>query len=970
MSAWDTVRRHIERQDAAAVAALVVKLDRDDRRAIAAELPGYLSGLRAHALVEEWATPLRVAGAGTIGGAAGVASWLHRRDLAPQWGLHHDTELLLDVLSWRSTPWLEDLATRAALRIRDADDPGVPLALALLRRTGVTPPAHDPLVVAWVAENVTHSAAALAADPLLGALLPRLFEAEGVGRRLQHVKLAPVSPPKPIPGATPANAVPPGSADPAANAVLPANPARPTGHTPPASAATARPSTRPDAASPPWGAALGATSSGGLSRGGSSPGSVQRPTGRSGVGGGTSVGTLGGGAVGVGSSGVPVSMEELGEGAAVDAGLSGGGAGEGWLDGFRDLAAATPDTRRLLLDGCVSRFLRGGAPQDLRFFARLHEALAPSSGEVEPCLRDYLRLLPSAAAPAAKVALTRLRAAEPDPATVTEALEAVLFRAESGLVRSGLTWLDQTLRHAKDRADELVPSLAMALGHRSRAVQEHATRVALKHAPRFSPLAAETIRTAGELLPPSLSARLAEGYGGEVVPQEPFTPAGLPPLPVPDDFPDIPATPKALAATFHRSGWAAAERFMAGFVRLAASDRAGLQAALESVVTLDDRYTGSLPETTLWFHDLAVELVRPRRVLKRRRPWLTEPASAAAPPFALALRRCAEIHEALRTGTLPPLLLATPTRSDGRLDPWVFLDRLEAVGEPLPADFQQALLRLPRRIPAEAVERASGLTSAAGRTAAAWLTGGGLADPVSTVTTVVAENRLYWNDPAHQIVSSLEGTPTGLAEIDALARGTWHDALVVGAMDWWPGMLPSHREVLAAHLVPRLSSRWAVTPARWLEAIVRADGPAGPATALLVARALVDPQSRDEAVSALRRLAAAGAVPSAALARRLKELVGEREASLKAVADVLELAARKGAHVQVWEVFAELVPLLLPAAGARPMAGLAYLVERAGLVAGWAGARGEVRGLAAVAAGRGSSRFVTEARRLHTILTA
>lgn len=941
MSAWDDVRRHIERDDAAAVAALVVKMDPDDRRAVAGELHGHLSALRARAHVGQWATPLRVAGAGTIGGAAGVVSWLHRRDFAPRWAVLNDTELLLDVLSSRSDSWLADLATRTALRIRAADDPGVPLALALLRRTGVTPPAHDPLVVAWVAEDVPHSAAALRADPLLGTLLSRLFEAEGVGRRLQHVK--------------------------------------------PTTAATPSPATTPPGTTSAQAAALGATSSGGVSRGPTSLASAQgspRPLGGGLTASGGSLGgsaaagggSLGGGfARGGGSLGGSAVAGDgsFGGGVPAGGGSFGGGvqARAGWLDGLRDLAAGSPTTRRLLLDGCVSRFLRGGAPQDLRFFARLHETLAPAPDEIQPRLRDYLRLLPSAAGPAAEVALAHLRAAELDPATITEALEAVLFRAESGLVRSGLTWLDQTMRHAADRADELVPSLAMALGHQSRPVQEHATRVALKHAARFGPIAAETIRTAGELLPPSLSARLAEGYGGEVVAEEPFTPAGLPPLPVLDDFPDIPATPTALVAVFHRTGWAAAERFLAGFVRLAASDRAGLRTALESVAKLDDRYSGGLSEQALWFVDLAVELVKPRRIFKRRRHWLTDPASAAAPPFALVLRRCAEVYDALRNDTLPTLLLATPTRSDGLLDPWVFLDRLEAVGEPLLADFQQALLRLPRQVPAGVVERAAGLSSPAGRTAAAWLAAGGLADPVSTVSTLVSESRLYRDDPTHRLVSTLEGAPTGLPEIDALARGTWHDAFVVGAMDWWPGMLPSHREVLAAHLVPRLTSRWPVGPGRWLEAIVRADGPAGPATAVLLAGALVDAQSRDKAVGALRQLAAVGAVPSAALGRRLAELIGEGEVSLKAVADVLESAARKGAHVQVWEVFAELLPLLLPVQGARPMAGLAYLIERAGLVAGWAGARGEIRGLAAVAAGRGSSRFVTESRRLHTTLT-
>ncbi|ACZ87257.1 DUF6493 family protein [Streptosporangium roseum] len=50
------------------------------------------------------------------------------------------------------------------LRLRVSDDRGMALALALLRETGVEPPPHD---------------------PLLDHLLPRLFEAEGVGQVLQ-----------------------------------------------------------------------------------------------------------------------------------------------------------------------------------------------------------------------------------------------------------------------------------------------------------------------------------------------------------------------------------------------------------------------------------------------------------------------------------------------------------------------------------------------------------------------------------------------------------------------------------------------------------------------------------------------------------------------------------------------------------------------------------------------------------------
>ncbi|MEV4219383.1 hypothetical protein [Nonomuraea sp. NPDC049725] len=136
-----------------------------------------------HARVDAWVGPMRVAGAGTIGGAAAVVAWLHRRDFQGWGGLDH-TGLVERVLAARPHRWQVDFAVRAALRLRTQRDARVSgaLALAMLRRTGATPPGHDPLTVAWAAG----SPAGLGGDPLLDHLLPRLFEADGVGRVLRH----------------------------------------------------------------------------------------------------------------------------------------------------------------------------------------------------------------------------------------------------------------------------------------------------------------------------------------------------------------------------------------------------------------------------------------------------------------------------------------------------------------------------------------------------------------------------------------------------------------------------------------------------------------------------------------------------------------------------------------------------------------------------------------------------------------
>ncbi|MBB4915620.1 DUF7824 domain-containing protein [Streptosporangium saharense] len=187
MDHWEEIRKLVEERRADRIAGRITTLDAAARKEVASRLPGLLKELRGRS--DRWddslvrrGSALRVAGAGTLGGAAAVASWLYRRDFAPQWaGPDNDVNLVLAVIADRPAAWRADLAERLALRTRAADDRGMTLALTLLRETGVEPPAHDPLAAGWVSRRP----ARLAADPLLGHLLPRLFEAQGVGRALR-----------------------------------------------------------------------------------------------------------------------------------------------------------------------------------------------------------------------------------------------------------------------------------------------------------------------------------------------------------------------------------------------------------------------------------------------------------------------------------------------------------------------------------------------------------------------------------------------------------------------------------------------------------------------------------------------------------------------------------------------------------------------------------------------------------------
>ncbi|MFC7639765.1 hypothetical protein ACFQX6_00910 [Streptosporangium lutulentum] len=155
MTAWEEVRDLIEDHDLPGLGALMAVLDDAERQEVARELPRHLKALRRELGPwgsAGWAEPMRVAGAGSFGGTAAVAAWLNRRDFVlPEWRSPADSETLVEVISARDPQWQADLVARLTLRIRNGRSPGAPLVMTLLRRTGVTPPQHDPLVVAWVA---------------------------------------------------------------------------------------------------------------------------------------------------------------------------------------------------------------------------------------------------------------------------------------------------------------------------------------------------------------------------------------------------------------------------------------------------------------------------------------------------------------------------------------------------------------------------------------------------------------------------------------------------------------------------------------------------------------------------------------------------------------------------------------------------------------------------------------------------
>ncbi len=853
MIAWEKIRRPIDRGDADAVAARLAGLDEAARKEVARRLPGHLKTLREGR--EPWeglgdhAEAFRAAGAGVLPGAAAVATWLNRRDLAPRWrSRHEDTERITAILAARPAQWRADLAERLVLRLRTAEDRGLELALALLRATGIEVPAHDPVVAGWARAAVALSAPH--EDPLFDAMLPRLFEAQGVGRVLQW------------------------ESDP-------------------------------------------------------------------------------------------------------DRSL---------LSALRTLAAADGERRETLLQGCVRRFLLGGPATELRFFVRLHEALEPAPHEIEPQARDYLRLLPAAPGPVAELALRHLRGLDGlDPLDLLEGWESVLFRPERKLVRAGLTWLDQRVRLSPGLATSIAGPLALVLAADSAELQERALTLAIKHADLMDDEGRAVIRGALGALPPDLGRRAFAVFGGEepagTGPRDGFDPPALPRPGAPRRMPEPIRSVAEMVPLLDDSGdWQAWERLLAGFVTLVHQDREGTAAAFKP--SLIGRYEYLYGENDYWDraerwkrvdHWLIGAVYSLIGIAPERGIWKTRLPSTRylCPPHLLLLHRAAEIQRAVEEDVVPPLLLATPTLTTGHVEAAELVTRLEVIeaagAKPLAADLQQALLRLPRERDGEAAERAGRLSSAAGRLVARWLSGARLADPVVEMGWAHSE---YGHGEAKP-VPSLRAPATGLPLVDRM----FVDPPRYGDRvqpSWWPSMFPSHREVAAAYLSHRLRhDQWhhmAVRPGQ-LRELARLDGPPGAAVALVLARLLGNPDT-PEAVDVLLTMAGRGDLPAAELGGQAAALVGYDQIKLVHLTAALESAARQGAHEEVWTAVAAALPSLLPQAGDRPRHGLTGFVELAATTAAWCRARGTIPEIEAMAARRGSSGLLREARRLHGLLTA
>ncbi|MFJ3235240.1 DUF6493 family protein [Streptomyces sp. NPDC086787] len=661
----------------------------------------------------------------------------------------------------------------------------------------------------------------------------------------------------------------------------------------------------------------------------------------------------------------------------------------GWPDALVGLAEEGRLSREMLIDGCLSRLPRGGRLGLVKGFLALLTALDLTVDEQAAHTLTWVRMLPDGhalvAARAQEVLAGLDEAGRLESEHLVEISRAALFRPEKKIVRAQLGMLDKAMRRERSRTDELLPVAAEAFGHEEHSLQERALALVVRHRKHASGAVLAELAVGAAQLSPDLRKRAAEVFGDAVTGEDADVPAAegdtLPPVPNAERIEPVPPTAAELAeetgALLRRDGTPAQwERVLNGLVVHAHADPEALRAALEPVVaqrTLDwqvDYLKQGLAIVVMSIMGMSLGNVSVAR----------DHFGQQCPHLALRsvpLIRAAEIGTRLVDAPLP-FLLATPTWTTGTVDASELVARLAAYEnsgiEPGRADLCQALLRLDREVPPEARAAAAELTSPAGRRLAAWLGSEGLSDPVLSRDTeplrlrtprpgvLVRTGALPGHEDHPEPFRSLLGAYDPIGSPCRCGSG-WECSPHTLAI------LPEHREVVAARMLVVFGSLAESDSvgvcAPVLPTLAESNGPAGPATHLLVAYGLGARRMEEQlfAVDAMLVLAARGQLDAARLGRDIAELTGLRRLKLQRVVAALREAERTGTYATVWAVLSAALPLLL-ADGATH--GLPAMLTIAADCAERGGIREAIPEIKELAARSGSSQMIKQARRIMT----
>ncbi|MFB7517191.1 DUF6493 family protein [Streptomyces sp. NPDC056144] len=661
------------------------------------------------------------------------------------------------------------------------------------------------------------------------------------------------------------------------------------------------------------------------------------------------------------------------------------------------LAALVADgtlDRARILDVCVSRLLRGGPIRNLRVPLEIVQLLAPDAEEVRARVPAWVGIAadtPSIVAGYAQELLTGLATAGTLPVeALAEMTSGVLFRTEKKLLRAQLALVGAVLAREPGAADLLLPAVTEAFGNEDTDVQERALKLVARHLSAVEAGVLRELAEAAGLLSATHRQAAEELFGAGPGAED----AGayveiLPPVPevlrVPPPAATVEETVAELAARRLAEDPVAFERALDGLVRHAYRDREAVVEAVRAAFPWERwrdepyyfAYEPRGPQAVLAG---LLGVLDPARVGLGRR---MGPVQADCLGEALSVVTESRLWEAsglVGTDALP-FLLASPTLTTGAIEPSVLVARLreyrDAGVEPAPNDFAQALLRVARAAPSadSAADGAAALGTRAGERLASWLRAPA---PVEARPRVLDRDedrtrRTYWL--TGRIGVEFGERPALRAEFPPPFR--W----LVGAVDptprrchhgrhdraLWASVLPADREVLAACLLPSLAygaagdAREVTEP---LTALAETEGPVGRAVHLALALGLgcLDADDRLRAVDAVLVLAARGELDARRLGEELAWLLAEGSVKPNRLTDAARTAAFTGAYGTVWAVLGAMLPGLLGAA--TPIRGLGEVLAVAADCVERCGAGDVVPGLDALAAKRGSSQLVVQARRL------
>jgi hypothetical protein len=617
------------------------------------------------------------------------------------------------------------------------------------------------------------------------------------------------------------------------------------------------------------------------------------------------------------------------------------------------LSAEGVMARSLLLDGTLGRLLRGDSPSALRPFVELHQQLRPTLDELAAHQIDYLRLLPDSRSFVATMAQTALRtldeAGRLGPDALAEACDAVFGRTEKALVREQMAWLRAIVKRDASRTAEVVSLLAPACGHPDLSLAERAQSL---------------VDSLGGTRPPSSRPSAAGAAVAFVAPARADAP---PPIGSPAELAaDLMALMDSVA-----NPDTAYDRVLDGIVRMWAASPAEVAAALSPIVARLPEAVHD-PDRLGFFAFPHLQHAVTRLVDPKPRPINPIVLRAGSVKRILAARVNELSVELLRSPV--PFLLAAPTRATGHLDAAVLVDRmvsLEARGlRPWLYDLDQALLRVPREVDPDAVARSRSLRSRAGQRVASWLTS--TMDDPPTWRAIAKQFFDSWERPGHPDLELVEIGPT--TTDNALLQAACDCRPYRGRFEYFadawqvPTLLPSHRELVAAHMLPALAHAAVLDRSYGQSLVFLADctGPSGPAVALALAYGLSikKVEIRASTVDALLHMSSRGDLDAAPLGQEIATLAGSLK--LNRITSSLDEVARAGHAEAVWRIASAALPAILSAPA--PVHGAADLLQLAARAAVETGARGPVEGLDDLLARGGSSQLVTEARRLHRVL--